>query len=270
MAELAIIGSDIQEVIGTAIALRLLSAGTLPLWVGEYRRGGRAAGAAPYRSSLLRSLRQAAPVLPPPVLSHWVHENLLLGCLGQGRGGARCLPPLRSTAALQTPCLAWPGLPPPPPPPLCRRGCGGCDRLCAAVPGALGYPIPGTLLPAVGCGHVHQLWWVGRHLGAAPSGWQEQLVCSSVLMRGGQQGNYSCGNNAHHLSLHCHQCSVLVPPQATCFLAPASRIMRWRAVGARGERSGGGGGCTCGKGGVHVWEGAAFVEGCAAAWESGA
>lgn len=34
MAELAIIGSDIQEVIGAAIALLLLSGGTLPLWVG--------------------------------------------------------------------------------------------------------------------------------------------------------------------------------------------------------------------------------------------
>lgn len=45
MAELAIIGSDIQEVIGTAIALRLLSAGTLPLWVGEWRRGGQVSGA---------------------------------------------------------------------------------------------------------------------------------------------------------------------------------------------------------------------------------
>ncbi|GAB4814358.1 hypothetical protein N2152v2_001404 [Parachlorella kessleri] len=34
MAELAIIGSDIQEVIGTAIALRLLSGGRLPLYAG--------------------------------------------------------------------------------------------------------------------------------------------------------------------------------------------------------------------------------------------
>lgn len=34
MAELAIIGSDIQEVIGAAIALLLLSGGTLPLWAG--------------------------------------------------------------------------------------------------------------------------------------------------------------------------------------------------------------------------------------------
>lgn len=34
MAELAIIGSDVQEVIGTAIALLLLSGGKIPLWVG--------------------------------------------------------------------------------------------------------------------------------------------------------------------------------------------------------------------------------------------
>lgn len=34
MAELAIIGSDIQEVIGTAIAIRLLSGGRLPLYAG--------------------------------------------------------------------------------------------------------------------------------------------------------------------------------------------------------------------------------------------
>eukprot|EP00879_Flechtneria_rotunda_P004685 GHRR01004949.1.p1 GENE.GHRR01004949.1~~GHRR01004949.1.p1 ORF type:complete len:566 (+),score=198.80 GHRR01004949.1:1074-2771(+) len=34
MAEIAIIGSDIQEVIGSAIALLLLSHGTIPLWLG--------------------------------------------------------------------------------------------------------------------------------------------------------------------------------------------------------------------------------------------
>ncbi|EFJ51763.1 hypothetical protein VOLCADRAFT_56724, partial [Volvox carteri f. nagariensis] len=34
MAEIAIIGSDIQEVIGSAIALSLLSGGRLPLWAG--------------------------------------------------------------------------------------------------------------------------------------------------------------------------------------------------------------------------------------------
>ena len=34
MAELAIIGSDIQEVIGTAIAVSLLSGGAVPLWAG--------------------------------------------------------------------------------------------------------------------------------------------------------------------------------------------------------------------------------------------
>lgn len=34
MIELAIIGSDIQEVIGSAIAIQLLSGGRLPLWVG--------------------------------------------------------------------------------------------------------------------------------------------------------------------------------------------------------------------------------------------
>lgn len=34
MAEIAIIGSDIQEVIGSAIALLLLSHGAIPLWAG--------------------------------------------------------------------------------------------------------------------------------------------------------------------------------------------------------------------------------------------
>jgi natural resistance-associated macrophage protein len=34
MAEIAIIGSDIQEVIGSAIALLLLSQGAIPLWGG--------------------------------------------------------------------------------------------------------------------------------------------------------------------------------------------------------------------------------------------
>lgn len=34
MAELAIVGSDIQEVIGTALALSLLSGGAIPLWAG--------------------------------------------------------------------------------------------------------------------------------------------------------------------------------------------------------------------------------------------
>lgn len=34
MAELALIGSDIQEVIGSAIAIRILSNGLVPLWAG--------------------------------------------------------------------------------------------------------------------------------------------------------------------------------------------------------------------------------------------
>lgn len=34
MAELALIGADIQEVIGSAIAIRILSNGFLPLWAG--------------------------------------------------------------------------------------------------------------------------------------------------------------------------------------------------------------------------------------------
>ena len=34
MAEIAIIGSDIQEVIGSAIAILLLSGGLVPLWLG--------------------------------------------------------------------------------------------------------------------------------------------------------------------------------------------------------------------------------------------
>lgn len=34
MTEIAIIGSDIQEVIGSAIAILLLSNGTIPLWAG--------------------------------------------------------------------------------------------------------------------------------------------------------------------------------------------------------------------------------------------
>ena len=34
MAELALIGADIQEVIGSAIALKILSNGVLPLWSG--------------------------------------------------------------------------------------------------------------------------------------------------------------------------------------------------------------------------------------------
>ena len=34
MAELALIGADIQEVIGSAIAIRILSNGVVPLWAG--------------------------------------------------------------------------------------------------------------------------------------------------------------------------------------------------------------------------------------------
>ncbi|KAG0462434.1 hypothetical protein HPP92_020910 [Vanilla planifolia] len=34
MAELALIGADIQEVIGSAIAIRILSSGVVPLWGG--------------------------------------------------------------------------------------------------------------------------------------------------------------------------------------------------------------------------------------------
>ena len=34
MTEFAIIGADIQEVIGSAIALRILSGGYIPLWAG--------------------------------------------------------------------------------------------------------------------------------------------------------------------------------------------------------------------------------------------
>ena len=34
MTEVALIGSDIQEVIGSAIAIRILSNGTVPLWAG--------------------------------------------------------------------------------------------------------------------------------------------------------------------------------------------------------------------------------------------
>lgn len=34
MAEVALIGSDIQEVIGSAIAIRILSNGAVPLWAG--------------------------------------------------------------------------------------------------------------------------------------------------------------------------------------------------------------------------------------------
>ncbi|KAL3840454.1 hypothetical protein ACJIZ3_025045 [Penstemon smallii] len=36
MAEIALIGADIQEVIGSAIAIRILSNGLLPLWAGSY------------------------------------------------------------------------------------------------------------------------------------------------------------------------------------------------------------------------------------------
>ena len=42
MAELAIIGADIQEVIGTAIALALLTGGALPLWGGVVLAAGAA------------------------------------------------------------------------------------------------------------------------------------------------------------------------------------------------------------------------------------
>lgn len=34
MAELALIGADIQEVIGSAIAIKILSNGVVPLWAG--------------------------------------------------------------------------------------------------------------------------------------------------------------------------------------------------------------------------------------------
>ena len=39
MAEIAIIGSDIQEVIGSAIAINLLSLGHIPLWAGAESSG---------------------------------------------------------------------------------------------------------------------------------------------------------------------------------------------------------------------------------------
>jgi NRAMP (natural resistance-associated macrophage protein)-like metal ion transporter len=39
MTEVAIIGSDIQEVIGSAIAISLLSQGFIPLWAGECLNG---------------------------------------------------------------------------------------------------------------------------------------------------------------------------------------------------------------------------------------
>ena len=34
MTEVALIGADIQEVIGSAIAIRILSNGVVPLWAG--------------------------------------------------------------------------------------------------------------------------------------------------------------------------------------------------------------------------------------------
>jgi natural resistance-associated macrophage protein len=34
MAEVAMVGADIQEVIGSAIAIKILSRGYLPLWAG--------------------------------------------------------------------------------------------------------------------------------------------------------------------------------------------------------------------------------------------
>lgn len=39
MAEVAIVGADIQEVIGSAIALALLSRGAVPLWGGVLLTG---------------------------------------------------------------------------------------------------------------------------------------------------------------------------------------------------------------------------------------
>ncbi len=36
MTEIAIIGSDIQEVIGSAIAITLLSRGYIPIWAGAH------------------------------------------------------------------------------------------------------------------------------------------------------------------------------------------------------------------------------------------
>ena len=39
MMEIAIIGSDIQEVVGSAIAIQLLSNGRIPLWAGVLLTG---------------------------------------------------------------------------------------------------------------------------------------------------------------------------------------------------------------------------------------
>lgn len=41
MSEVAIIGADIQEVIGSAIAINLLSGATIPLWGGVLITGAR-------------------------------------------------------------------------------------------------------------------------------------------------------------------------------------------------------------------------------------
>jgi natural resistance-associated macrophage protein 2 len=43
MMEVAIIGSDIQEVVGSAIAIQLLSHNRVPLWAGVLMTGVRSA-----------------------------------------------------------------------------------------------------------------------------------------------------------------------------------------------------------------------------------
>ncbi len=57
MAEIAIIGSDIQEVIGSAIAINLLSLGHIPLWAGT---PAPAAGAARFLPTLRHHISSTA------------------------------------------------------------------------------------------------------------------------------------------------------------------------------------------------------------------
>jgi natural resistance-associated macrophage protein len=94
MAELAIIGSDVQEVVGTALALALLSGGRLPLWAGV-----AAAAAAAYCMLLLERMgarwlegafQALIAVMAAAMGALFFMADVPFGRVAEGEPGARC------------------------------------------------------------------------------------------------------------------------------------------------------------------------------------
>ncbi|GER40201.1 natural resistance-associated macrophage protein [Striga asiatica] len=93
MAEVALIGADIQEVIGSAIAIQILSRGVLPIWVGVLITASDWINLAPYTFNLLqvtyfgllvpklssRTIRQAVGVVGCVIMPHnvFLHSALV-------------------------------------------------------------------------------------------------------------------------------------------------------------------------------------------------